>query len=183
MNYWCSRIFITRSSCDRSSCSSSRRFKWIFCSSNALWRFCCNVWSRHSDSSRRFSSSSLFVLFFDSLSQTWKSTKKRWFLSNLDACDWFLSARAADRRLLIEYEFWWSSSSNNQRSSKRVSWASFSDFSLDFDEVVTHDRENEYSACLRIKWTLLSRQTWIRFEKTFLISKDEEEEFWNHDLT
>ncbi len=129
----------------------------MFCLLNVSWRFYCNVWSAHSDSSRRFSSS-LSVLFSDSLSQTWKSTKKKWFLSNLDACNWFFSTRAADRRSLIKHEFWWSSSSNNQRSSERVSWASSFDFSLDFDEVVAHAREDEYNARLKIKWTLWSRQ-------------------------
>jgi hypothetical protein len=177
MSYWCSRIFVTRSSCDRSSCSSSRWFKWVFCSSDVLWRFYCSVWSSRSDSSRRFSSSFLSALFSDLLSQTWKSTERRWFLSNLDACNWLLLARAANRRLLIEHEFWWSSSSDNQRSSKRVSWASSFDFSLDFGEIVAHDSEDEYSARLQIKWTLRSRQTWIKFEKTFWISKNEEEEF------
>jgi nitrogen fixation-related uncharacterized protein len=149
MSYWCSRTFVTFSSCDRSSCSSSRRSEWMFCSSDVLWRSCCNVWSSHSDSSRRFSSS-LSILLSDSQSQIWRSTEKKWFLSDLDACDWFLSARAEDRRSLIEHEFWWSSSSNNQRSSKRVSWASSSDFSLNFDEVVAHAREDEYNAHLRI---------------------------------
>jgi hypothetical protein len=116
------------------------------------------------------------VFYFDSQNQIWKSTERRWFLSDLDACSWLFSAHAEDRRSLIEHEFLWSSSSDNQRSSRRVSWALFSEFSLDFDEVVAHDRVNEYSAHLRIEWTLLSRQAWIRFE-TFLVSKDEEKEF------
>jgi hypothetical protein len=149
MNHWCSRIFITFSSYDRSSCSSSRRSEWMFCSSDVLWRSCCSVLSSYSDSSRRFSSS-LSILLFDSQNQIWKSTEREWFLSNLDACDWFFSARAEDRKFLIEHEAWWSSSSNNQKFSKRVSWASSSDSSLDFDEVVAHDWENEYSAHSKI---------------------------------
>jgi hypothetical protein len=162
-------------SCNRSSCSFSQRFEWMFCFLNVLWCFCCNVWSSCSDSSRKFSSS-LSILLSYSQNQIWQSTERKWSLSNLDANNWFFSTRAEDRRFLIEHEFWRSSFSNNQRSLKRVSWALFSEFSLDFDEVVARDWKDEYSAHLRIKWTLLSRQTWIRFE-TFLISKDEEKEF------
>jgi hypothetical protein len=95
--------------------------------------------------------------FFYSQNQIWKSTERRWFLSNLDAYDWFSSARAKNRRSLIEHEFWWSSFSNNQKSSENVSWASSSDFFLDFDEIVAHAWVNEYNAHLKIKWTLRSR--------------------------
>jgi hypothetical protein len=158
MNYWCSQIFVILFSCDRSSCSSSRRFEWMFYFLNILWRFYCSVWSSYSDSSRRFSSS-LSILLSDSQNQIWESTKKKWSLSNLDACDWFFSARAENRWFLIEHEFRWSSFSNNQKSSKRVSWTLSSDFFLNFDEVVAHIRVNEYNAHLRIKWTLRLRQT------------------------
>jgi hypothetical protein len=172
MSYWCSQTFVTFSSRDRSSCSSSRRSEWVFCLSDALWRSCCSVWSSHSDSSRRLSSS-LSAFLSDSQNQIWKSTKKRWFLSNLDACDWLFSARAEDQRSLIERETWKSSSSNSQRSSRRVSWASSFDFSLDVDEVVSHAREEWYSAHWKIKWSLLSRRALIMFWKTYWYQKIE----------
>jgi hypothetical protein len=92
--------------------------------------------------------------------------KKRWFSSNLDACSWLLSARVVDRRFLIEHEAWLSNFSDNQRSSKRMSWISFFDFFLDFDEVVAHVRKEWYSAHLKIVRSLLSRRALIMFEKT-----------------
>ncbi len=166
-----SRFHVARFSCDRWSCSSLRSSEWLFCLSDALQRSCCSASRSRSDRSQKLSSSSLFILLSNMQSQTWESKERRWFSSDFDACSWLFSARAEDQRSLIEREAWRSSSSDNQKSSRRVSWASFFDFSLDVDEVVAHAREEWYSVHWRIKWSLLSRRALIMFWKTYWYQK------------
>ncbi len=98
MNYWCSRILVARSSCDRSSCSFSRRFESMFCLSDALWRSCCNVWSRRSDSSRRLSSSFLSVFFFWLAESDLKVDREK-MISARSRCMWltFFSTRCKSK--------------------------------------------------------------------------------------